>query len=949
MKTFLQVLLFITIAFSLQAQVVTTSPEFVTLDKSVTITFDATKGNAGLNNNAEDWYAHTGVITDKSAGNWAYVKTPWPSSTNLTQANTGANRLTKIGGNKGILAISDIRAYYGVPAGEKILKLCFVFRNPAGTKEGKDTGNKDIFVNVYEPGLQTRFTAPAAPFQLINKAVTVSFAASASQSTQLKLYIDKTQIASATGTTISQSYKFDNEGSYWAIVEAGTAPNLVRDSMFVNVKKAVETAARPSLPDGINIVNNNTVTFILYAPNKTNVFLVGDFNKWLPRNDYMMKKDGNYWWLTVNTLQPNVEYAFQYLVNENLYVGDAYAQKVLDPWNDKYIPSSTYPNLKPYPAGKDTNDGMVSVFQTNETPYSWSVTNFQGPRQDKLVIYELLLRDFTASSDPNGVGDLNGAMAKLDYLQGLGINAIELMPTQEFDGNDSWGYNPCYYFAMDKAYGTKAMYKKFIDECHKRGIAVILDVVYNHATGLHPFAKLYWNAATNKTTTENPWFNVDAPHAWSVFHDFKHNEPLVRNYFKRNLKFLLEEYKFDGFRFDLTKGFTQTAKSSTNGDNFNFDQSRIDILKDYNSYIKSIKPNAYMILEHFCADSEERALAEAGMMPWGKMIAPYGQSAMGWPTGSDFIGVNGWTRGWNYNNLVGYMESHDEERIMYKVKTNGATSDIKTNLAVQMDRVALNAAFFLPLPGAKMIWQFGELGYDYSKFSKAGSTTISSDNETARKEIRWDYFSMPERRRVYDTYYKLNKLREQYGNAFDNSSYWQQQISDNDWAQGRRICLNSSDLKMVIVGNFNVSGSVNTNPNFPVAGTWYDLMDGSTMNVTSSNLNPPINLAAGKFKVLTNKKINIPNGIDDVKKGNLTFHQSPDYPDYLTIVSEEPVFAAKIYNINGVLLKQSQNENKISITNLPKGCYILNVQLSGQNHSFKFIKSNCEERAGSNP
>ena len=121
---------------------------------------------------------------------------------------------------------------------------------------------------------------------------------------------------------------------------------------------------------------------------------------------------------------------------------------------------------------------------------------------------------------------------------------------------------------------------RFIDECHNRGIAVILDVVYNHATGANPFARMWWDAANNKTATNNPYFNVDAPHPYSVFHDFNHESELVRNFVKRNLKFLLEEYNIDGFRFDLTKGFTQrTSTESTAG---NYDASRIAILKDYN-------------------------------------------------------------------------------------------------------------------------------------------------------------------------------------------------------------------------------------------------------------------------------------------------------------------------------------------------------------------------------
>ncbi len=926
MKTLLQIILFFAISISIQAQIVTTNPAFVVENQPVTITFDATQGTFGLKDNTEDWYVHIGVYTNLSPATWKYVKTPWPDTktNNLALANTTENKLTKIGGNKATLTINDMRSYFGVPSGEKITKICMVFRNPTGSKEGKDTGSKDIFVDVYEAGLNVTFTAPASSIQLVNKGTVVTFSAMASQSTALKLYIDNNQFATTTGTSISQVYTFNNAGSFWAIAEAGTTPNVVRDSVFVNVKKDVETASRPSLPDGINIVNDNTVTFILHAPSKTDVFLVGDFNKWMPYNNYMMKKDGDYWWLTLNNLQPNIEYAFQYLVNGTLYVGDAYAQKVLDPWNDKYISSTIYPDLKHYPSEKNINDGMVSVFQTNEAAYSWEVPDFQPPRQDKLVIYELLIRDFTSTSD------LNGVMSKLDYLQGLGINAIELMPTQEFDGNDSWGYNPCYYFAMDKAYGTKEMYKKFIDECHKRGIAVILDVVFNHATGQHPFAKLYWNSATSKTTADNPWFNVNAPHPYSVFHDFNHESPFVRAYFKRNLKFMLEEYKLDGFRFDLTKGFTQ--KSSTESTAANYDATRIAILKDYYSQIKATNANAYMIIEHFCADQEEKELAEAGLIPWGNKNNAYCQTVMGYQSESDFSGINGWTRSWSYNNIVGYMESHDEERNIYKAKTYGVTGTIKTDLATQMDRAALNAAFFIPIPGAKMIWQFGELGYDYSINSTAGSATLSSDNRTSRKEIRWDYYDVPERKAVYNTYYKLNKLREQYGDAFDNRSYWSMQIGYGDWSAGRRICLNSGDLKMVIVGNFNPDGNATTQPNFPATGTWYDLMTGETMNVTNTNIT--ISLAPGKFKVLTDRKINLPSGIEDTKIDKLDVVQTDGY---LHIITNETVIEAKIFNINGMLIKKTNNENMISVMDMGKGYYILGVQFESGNIVHKFV------------
>ena len=131
----------------------------------------------------------------------------------------------------------------------------------------------------------------------------------------------------------------------------------------------------------------------------------------------------------------------------------------------------------------------------------------------------------------------------------------------------------------------------FYSSCfHAQGIAVIFDVVYNQATGNQPFAKLYWDSTNSKPASNNPWFNTDAPHPYSVFCDFNHESPLVRAFVKRNLQFLLSEYKIDGFRFDLTKGFTQN--SSTEATASNYDASRIAILKDYNSAVKATNPNA---------------------------------------------------------------------------------------------------------------------------------------------------------------------------------------------------------------------------------------------------------------------------------------------------------------------------------------------------------------------
>src|SRR5690554_8136017 len=116
------------------------------------------------------------------------------------------------------------------------------------------------------------------------------------------------------------------------------------------------------------------------------------------------------WFITLTKIDPNKEYAFKYYIGksggETFRVADPYSRKILDPDNDKYISSATYPHLKPYP---EKAIGIVSVFQTKSEGYNWQVTDFEIPDRDNLVIYEMLLRDFSET------GDINGALGKLDY------------------------------------------------------------------------------------------------------------------------------------------------------------------------------------------------------------------------------------------------------------------------------------------------------------------------------------------------------------------------------------------------------------------------------------------------------------------------------------------------------------------------------------------------------
>lgn len=636
----------------------------------------------------------------------------------------------------------------------------------------------------------------------------------------------------------------------------GTLKGLNSDS-FVTVTDSKYTPFTPgaiaykSLPsgveEGINVIDNSTVTLVLYDKDKNGshkdyAYVIGDFNNWTLANDATSQMyrddDAGCWWITLTGLSATKEYAFQYYigtaVDGAIRLADAYTRKILDPDNDPQIAASTYTDSKTYPS---QGSGIVSTFKIQADTYSWKNTSFKIQDKDHLVIYELLLRDFTST------GDINGAISKLSYLKSLGINAIELMPVQEFDGNDSWGYNPSFYFALDKAYGTDKMYKTFIDECHRQGIAVIFDVVYNQATGNQPFARLYWDSANSKPASNNPWFNTDAPHPYSVFCDFNHESPLVRTFIKRNLKFLLSEYKLDGFRFDLTKGFTQ--KSSTESTASNYDASRIAILKDYNNAVKETNPNAIVILEHFCETKEEAELANDGMYLWRNMNNAYCQSAMGWVENSDFSGL--YDTSMPAGSLVSFMESHDEERMSYKQKTWGNYT-FKTNLTDRMKELEVNTAFFLTVPGPKMIWQFGELGYDYS-INYNGTTGVTAESErTSRKPIKWDYYDDSGRKELYDTYAKLMKLRNNNESLFDPSSTFSWQVKETNWSDGRFLTLESIGKDLVVAGNFT-NASANYTVTFPHTGTWYNYMTGE--NITVSSNTRSITVPAYGFRLFT--------------------------------------------------------------------------------------------------
>ncbi|PKQ61123.1 hypothetical protein BZG02_16905 [Labilibaculum filiforme] len=811
-------------------QIISTSPNFPTEDKAVTITFDASLGTAGLKDYTGDVYAHTGVITDQSSSNadWKYAPS-WGD-------NSEKYKLTSLGNNKWELSITpSIREYYGVASGEKIVKMAFVFRSADNSKEGKDEGGTDIFVDISEGGLNVEFTKPTnnSVFEK-NKSVLITINSEASEN--LELFIDNTSMHSTTETELNYSYTNYAAGSHQLIAVATAGSEVARDTVNIVLREDTPIATKPAgINDGINYIDNNTVTLSLYAPNKEYVFVIGDFNDWNYDNNYLMNKDGDHFWITINNLTAGKEYIFQYVIDGTTKIADPYADKVLDPWNDQYISSTTYPNLIAYPASKTSE--IASVFQTAQTTFAWSDSQFTAPKKEDLVVYELHVRDFVATGAIKTVRDT------LDYLERLGVNVIELMPFNEFEGNDSWGYNPSFYFAPDKAYGTKNDYKAFIDECHSRGIAVYMDMVLNHTYGQSPFLRMYFDGS--KPTADNPWYNVTSnfenPDAqWG--YDIDHTSTETKKLVDRINAYWINEYHIDGFRFDFTKGFSNTPHSnSTDPWGGQYDQERVDILKRMSTAIWNVKSDAVVIFEHLSDNPEEKELAAHGILLWGNANHEYSEASMGYT--SDFSYTSWKEREWIGPQLVNYMESHDEERMMYRNLTYGAslnTYDV-TNLTTALSRVEAAATFFFTVPGPKMVWQFGELGYDVS---------IDENGRVGKKPIHWEYQDDPNRKRLYEVFSALIKLKKEEV-AFESEDFTLKTSTVL-----KSIEINHTDMDVRVIGNFDLKLR-SIDPNFSKTGTWYDYFTGQEITVTDANAF--IDLKAGEYHIYTTKQLSKPD------------------------------------------------------------------------------------------
>ncbi len=932
MKNFLSFSLFFLAQFAFGQ--VTCDPVFPTETDNVTIYFDAKQGNAALSSTAPPIYAHMGVITNLSTSNsdWKHVQTTWGVADAKGLMDVVSPGLYK--------KTFNIKTFFGIPAGETVLKLAFVFRNTAGSVVGRTADGGDIFYDVYpaNAGLQTIFVQPTAKVFLANAGQNIPVKAAASKDAILQLLDNGTQIAAASAKTLETNLTAGAVGFHQVLFIATTATEADTSEFSYLVSAPVVTENLPAGTEtGIQYLDNQTVRLSLYAPNKSVVHVIGDFNNWLPQPNFQMKRtpDGKTWWLEIGGLTPGKIYGFQYLVDGGLKIADPLSTLVLDPWNDGSIPAANFPNLPKYPSGKTF--GIVSVLQTAQPVFDWQTTNYVRPKKASLIIYEMLLRDYLVEKNYQTLFDT------LDYLQNLGVNAIELMPVNEFEGNLSWGYNPNFHKALDKFYGSPDAFKTFVDECHRRGIAVILDAVFNHATGQSPLAQLYWDAAKNQPATDNPWLNPTPKHDFNVFNDMNHESQATKDYMMNCVKYWLTEYRVDGFRFDLSKGFTQKLTIGNSAAMAANDPSRIAIWKNYSDKIWAISPDAYVILEHFADNTEETTLANYGMMLWGNLWGAYKDIALGnqsAPPSLTWIAHT--TRGWAKPHVVGYMESHDEDRIGYECKTYGNSAVAGYNVKekkIAMRRIEMLDALFYTVPGPKMLWEFGELGYDFS-INTCTNGTINTNCRLDPKPIRWDYFQDNDRRRVYEVVRALTHLRKTTG-LDDPTSF---SVAGMGAAKIRKMNCNSPTYNMYVVANVGTTAEA-TSLLTATSGWWHEYFTGDSLQTTGGSPKQ-ITLKAGEYRIYLDKKVALPAGVKQVL-GQKTPSAVVDFQIFpnpsngrevnlLFDLKETTRVRAALFDISGRQVslffdeKLAAGEQGVQIeTDVPPGVYF--VKISGEN------------------
>ncbi|MCA1990463.1 MAG: alpha amylase C-terminal domain-containing protein [Coleofasciculus sp. S288] len=519
----------------------------------------------------------------------------------------------------------------------------------------------------------------------------------------------------------------------------------------------------------------SSIEFKLFAPYNNGAALIGSFSDW---KDIPMEKGKDGYFCTKVELEDGV-HQYKFRIQSKSWFLEP------DQWVDI---------IDPYATNVDESQGVGTVrIKDGERivdTYVWQHDDKPLPPDQELVIYEMHVADFSGGEDdPYPRGRYKHVIEKLDYLCELGINAIELMPVKEYPGDYSWGYNPRYFFATETSYGTTDELKHLIDECHARGIRVIMDGIFNHSEASCPLTQIdhdYWYHHSPRDPDNNwgPEFNyehydenLDIKPAWQFIGD--------------TVRFWIQEYHIDGIRYDAAR---QIA---------NYDFMHWIVQEAHKT--ASMKP-FYNIAEHI---PETPTITNVDGPMDGCWHESFYHCIKEHICGDTFDlerlkdAIDGKRQGFmGATNVVNYLTNHDHNHLMAELADRSIFDE------EAFKRLKLGAAILMTAVGVPMIWMGEEFGeYKYKTIDPA--------------KVEWTLLQHENNRGLFEYYKGLIHLRKHNHALYtENINFFHEDPEAKVLAYVR---WNGEGSRVVVVLNFSDNFLTDYYvPDFPSVATWHE-------------------------------------------------------------------------------------------------------------------------------
>ena len=565
--------------------------------------------------------------------------------------------------------------------------------------------------------------------------------------------------------------------------------------------------------------------------------------------------------------------------------------------------------------------------------YNWQSNDFIRPSLDTLIIYELHVDDFAAQG--SGQGTFDDVIIRLDHLRESGINAIELMPITEFPGGRSWGYNPEIMSSVEGTYGTPENFKQLVDEAHSRNMAVILDLVWNHATSSTPLWKIQPNNVLNPYFKNSNDLNPNETEGtWGML-DFDHFNEKTIEYINEVHRIWLEEYRVDGFRFDATRYV-----------GWDLNQPQFGLLA-WADAIDELDSNVYQIAEHLPSDPwlvNNTKLTSSWHDSFHDRLIDHIFSSIGTMTAmQQIIGLYEYSNsGTPYADLtqaVKYMVSHDEQSLIQEmVEFDG----VSLSQAREIDK--FYASLLFTAQGIPMIWQGQEFGFQSGWLDNNGNGNWDEE-KLGYRPVDWSLLNTEEGQSHLDHYSRLARFRKMNpafskGEFYDLWRYSNERVivyGYKDESEG------NSDDQVVVIANFSSSDQTVYDVPFLSGGNWYNVTEpGNNLYTADGNYGEcsvPSYSAVIYSKNQYELGMETPSFIPE-KFQTLSAYPNPFNPSItIQIELKNPIqtnmnVEVNIYDINGRFI-QTLLENSIESgvhriewrpQNISSGIYIVSLQ-----------------------